>query len=64
MKRDFKKDYIIHIEGNADSFVICNLVESLFKSVSEIISKEHIEGERHSVTEAYKQDSTTYEIFD
>lgn len=64
MQRDFKKDYIIHIEGNADSFVISNLVESLFQAVSEIISKEHIECDRHSVTEVYKQDSTTYEIFD
>lgn len=64
MKRDFKKDYIIHIEGKADSVVIDNLVASLFHAVSEIISKEHIEDERHIVTEAYKQDSTTYEIFD
>ena len=64
MKRDFKKDYIIHIEGRADSVVISNLVASLFQAVSEIITKENIVEQRHIVTEAYKQDSTTYEIFD
>lgn len=64
MKREFKKDYVIHIEGIADTFVIASLVTKLFESVSEIIIKENIESSGHSVTEAYKQDECTYEIFD
>lgn len=64
MERYFKKDYVVHIEGKADSFVIANLAAKLLESVSEIILKEHIECDSHCVTEACKQDGTTYEIFE
>lgn len=64
MERYFKKDYVVHIEGYVDSYTINTLDKKISQAILDIILKEQIVNSEHNVTEAYKQDETTYEIFD